>query len=806
MNTLRVRLIFTCSLATMLSLAWTTSAQNKPQPPAPYIEPAGGVEGAKKLVTTPEEEAKPKEIGRIVKEIEVRFAGARTSNDSVILANMRTKVGEPFTQTNSEDDVRALYATGLFANVRLIQETVGDGVRVVVLVQGKPKLKDVIFEGNAKYKSDRLKKEVKSKVGEVVSERQIVEDANALVEFYQKAGYHNVKVAFEIMPDEMTGQSIAKFVITEGDRVKIDHVNFEGNKAFTSKILRHKVETRNYNWLSWFTKKGFLKETVIEEDKDRLAEFYRSEGYIDAEVKDVKYDKPEKEKIVVTFFVYEGNQYKVGKLVVEGNQLFPTVDIQKKLAMKAGDLFTPGGLQKDIKAIQDLYGARGYIDCNVRPTRGANVTTSTMDVNLAIREGDMAYLDLIEIRGNIKTKDKVIRREIATVPGEIYNSVKVDASKQRIENLGYFSHVTATPEDTDIPNRKNLVLAVEEQRTGSFSFGAGFSSVDSILGFAEVTQGNFDIANPPYFTGAGQKARVRAQFGARRQDFLASFTEPWFMNKRLAAGFDLFFNDANYLSAIYNQRTYGGDVRLGTGLGEFNRADITYKIEQVEIYNISSGASQAIMQESGTRSKSSVGLNLSRDTRDNLLLPSKGYKAELWSEVAGGPILMGQTDTYKVGVSGQIYFLMPWWEKNILSFNGSTGVVEIWDQGTRVPLFDRWFLGGPNSVRGFKFRDIGPKDGPGGEPIGGKTMAFLQSEYSVPVIDRVRVATFMDFGQVWANAYDWSSSAPVIGAGIGLRLNLPIGPINLDYGWPIRKDSNITSDSGQFSFNVGTKF
>ena len=429
-----------------------------------------------------------------------------------------------------------------------------------------------------------------------------------------------------------------------------------------------------------------------------------------------------------------------------------------------------------------------------------------MDVNLAIREGDMAYLDLIEIRGNIKTKDKVIRREIATVPGEIYNSVKVDASKQRIENLGYFSHVTATPEDTDIPNRKNVVLAVEEQRTGSFSFGAGFSSVDSILGFAEVTQGNFDIANPPYFTGAGQKARVRAQFGARRQDFLASFTEPWFMNKRLAAGFDLFFNDANYLSAIYNQRTYGGDVRLGTGLGEFNRADITYKIEQVEIYNISSGASQAIMQESGTRSKSSVGLNLSRDTRDNLLLPSKGYKAELWSEVAGGPILMGQTDTYKVGVSGQIYFLMPWWEKNILSFNGSTGVVEIWDQGTRVPLFDRWFLGGPYSVRGFKFRDIGPKDGPGGEPIGGKTMAFLQSEYSVPVIDRVRVATFMDFGQVWANAYDWSSSAPVIGAGIGLRLNLPIGPINLDYGWPIRKDSNITSDSGQFSFNVGTKF
>ncbi|NUN92473.1 MAG: outer membrane protein assembly factor BamA [Verrucomicrobiae bacterium] len=802
MNLLRASLVFVFSLGAIVSLTWSVGAQEGAAPQAPFVESENG----RTVVTTPEQEAKPKEIGRIVKEIDVRFTGARTVNDSVVLANMRTKVGEPFTQTNSEDDVRALYATGLFANVRLTQEPSGEGIKVIVLVQGKPKLKDIVFEGNAKYKADRLKKEVKSKVGEVVSERQVAEDANALVEFYQKAGFHSVKVGFEVMPDELTGQSIAKFMITEGDRVKIDRVNFEGNKAFTAKILRRKIETRNHNWLSWFTKKGFLKETVIEEDKDRLAEFYRSEGYIDAEIKDVKYDKPGPEQIVVTFFVYEGNQYKVGSLGLDGNQLFSTEEIQKKLAMKAGDLFTPGGLQKDVKAIQDLYGARGYIDCNVRAIRVPNVTTSTIDVKLEIREGDMAYLDLIEIRGNRKTKDKVIRRELAVAPGEIYDSVKVEASKQRLENLGYFSHVTATPEDTDIPNRKNLVIAVEEQRTGSLSFGAGFSSVDSILGFAEVSQGNFDIANPPYFTGAGQKARVRAQFGSRRQDYIISFTEPWFLNKRLAAGFDLFYNDANYLSAIYSQRNYGGDVRLGTALGEFNRADLTYKFEQIEIYDVSSGASSMITSEAGTRSKSSVGLNLSRDTRDNLTLPTKGYKVDLWSEVAGGPALKGQTHTYKAGATGQIYFLMPWWEKNILSFYGSTGVVETWDEGTRVPLFDRWFLGGPYSVRGFKFRDIGPKDGPGGEPVGGKTMAFLQTEYSVPVIERVRFATFADVGQVWAKAYDWSSTAPVVGAGVGLRLNLPIGQINLDYGWPIRKDSNITSDNGQFSFNVGTKF
>ncbi len=804
-----------CGMVILMLSVVCAFSQDPAPAEAPYVDKAESVKTEeKKLVTTPEEEAKPKEMGAIVREIEVRFAGEKTTNESVIMANLRTKVGEPFTQTQSDDDVRSLYATDLFSNVRIFQEPADDGVKVVVLVQGKSKLKDIVFEGNAHYSSDRLKKElkysegeksVKLTPGEVLSERQVAEAANSLVEFYQKSGYYDVKVSFEITPDELTGHSIAKFVIVEGPRVTIDKVFFEGSKAFDQKTLRRKVETRNHNWISWLTKKGFLKKTVLEEDKQRIIDFYRSEGYIDADVKDVKLDYPARDAVVVTFFVFEGNQYKVGKLTLDGNQLFTTAEIEKKLKMKSGSLFTPGGLQDDIKEIRDTYGLRGYIDVSVKPTRIPNVQTGTMDVALDIREGDMAYVDLIEIRGNEKTKDKVIRRELAVAPGEVYNTVKVDASKQRLENLGYFSHVTMTPEDTDVPNRKNLVVAVEEQRTGSISFGAGFSSVDSILGFVEVTQGNFDIAKPPYFTGAGQKARLRAQFGSRRQDYIASFTEPWFLNQRLAVGFDIFYNDASYLSAIYNQRQYGFDLRAGKSLGEFNKAELMYKLEEIELYDFSSGASPIILAEKGSRLKSSVNGSLTRDTRDSFTLPSKGYKAELWGEVAGGPALGGETDIYKVGFNGQLYFTMPWWEKNILSFNGSTSVVEQWDKGTRVPIFDRFFLGGPSSVRGFRFRDVGPKDPSGGEPVGGKTMAYLQSEYSIPVIDRVRFASFVDVGQVWERAFDWGDTRPSVGAGIGLRLNLPIGPINLDYGWPLQHDS-FTGDNGQFSFNVGTKF
>lgn len=763
-------------------------------------------DAGKKVVTTSEEGAHPKQVGLIVKEIEVRFIGSKTANESVVLANMKTQVGEPFTQTQSDDDVRSLYATKQFSNVQILQERVADGVKIIVIVQGKAKLKDILFAGNTRYKDKRLKKEIKLKVGDVLSERQVADGARALVEFYQKAGYPYAKANFDVTPDELTGQSVVKYTITEGAQFEIARVDFVGNKAFTTKILRKKIETRKWSWLtSWITKKGHLQETAVDEDKQKIAEFYRSEGYIDADVKDVKYDFPATDKMVVTFFVFEGNQYKVGKIGIEGNKLFSTAELEQKLKMKAGDLFTPGGLQGNIKGIQDLYGARGYIDAVVKPTRVPNITTGTMDVALNIREGELVHIDLIEIRGNIKTKDKVIRRELAVAPGDVYDSVKVDASKQRLENLGYFSRVTAQPEEASAPNRKNLAILVEEQRTGSISFGAGFSSVDSILGFVEVTQGNFDIAKPPYFTGAGQKARVRAQFGARRQDYIISFTEPWFMNRRLAVGFDLFYNEANYISAVYNERRYGFDLRAGKALGEFNKIDVMYKFEQIELFNMASGVSQLILDERGSRTKSSLGATLGRDTRDNLTLTTKGYKAELWSEVAGGPALAGQTDIYKFGFTGQIYFLMPWWEKNVLSFNGSTAVVEQWDDGTRVPIFEKFFLGGPSSVRGFKFRDIGPKDTSFGEPVGGKTMAYLQTEYSVPVIDRVRFASFVDMGQAWSRAYDWGNS-PVIGAGVGIRLNLPIGPINLDYGWPIRRDQNTTTSNGQFSFNVGTRF
>ncbi len=793
---------------TLTGFGQTPAAPDEETPPsAPVVEPKkAGEKEDKTFVTTPEQEARTEELGPVVKKVEVRFAGPQTTNESIILTNIRTKEGERFAQSQSDQDVRQLYATGFFSNVRIYTELVDGGVKVIVLVQGKSKIKEIKFRGNKEFSDDKLKKQVKSKPGDTVSERQVAEDSNAILEFYEKEGFQKVKVNFEVTPDELTGRSIVAFVVDEGKQIKIDRIDFEGNEHVESSKLRKVMQTKTYFWLlSWITKKGYLREDVFDDDKQRLLEHFKSLGYIDVDIKDVKFDYPSPESMDITIFIYEGKQYKVGDMKITGNKLYTTDVLDKQLKMKSGSIFTPGGLQSDIKAIKDYYGGRGYIDTSVTATRTPNVTSGMMDIAYAVNEGDLVYIDKIEIQGNQKTKDKVIRREVAVKPGEIYNAVKVDASKQRLENLGYFSRVTTSAEQTDVANRRNLIISVEEQRTGEVSFGVGFSSVDSLLGFVELKQGNFDIASPPYFTGAGQKFRVRAQYGLQRQDYIVSFTEPWFMNEQLAVGGDLFFNQADYLSSFYNERRYGGDVRISRAIDEFMSVDFMYKYEIIDIFDISTSASPAIQQEQGERSKSSVFLAFTRDERDSVFLPTKGYKATIFSELAGGPF-MGQTDTYKVGLTAQKFFLMPWEEKHVLSFNFAATTVDRYGDSNRVPIFDRLFLGGAYDLRGFDYRDISPTDS-SSQPIGGRSSSFLQTEYSLPIIDRVRFAVFHDIGMVSPRAWSLRTGENFLfsDAGVGLRLNLPIGPINLDFGVPVITNPT-NSSTGKFNFSAGYQF
>jgi outer membrane protein insertion porin family len=764
-----------------------------------------------------------------IQKIEIRHVGPPAASDELIRANIRVKVGDTYTRTGVDDDVRTLYSTGLFYNIRVVEERVPDGINLIYAVQGKPILTDIRFEGNKKYKNKKLLKKVTSKIGEPLDERKLFTDSQEIQKMYQKAGFQKTTVKYRTDIDENSGRGKVTFEIAETPKVRILRVDFVGAEAFPQKKLRKVIKTRKRWMFSWITGSGVLKDEQFDEDKDKLTEFYQDEGYIDFEIKDIRFDYPDPSHMIIRFFVSEGRRYRVGSIQFKGNQLFSAEEISKGdksskgIQMKVGTIFSPKKLATDLDAVRDFYGARGYVDVGVKAVKVPNTDTGTVDLVYEIEGEDkgVSRIEKIEIKGNTKTKDKVIRRELSVAPGEVFDMVRVKRSKSRLEQMHYFDKVETEVEPTVVPNRKNLIVDVEEGPTGNFEFGAGFSSVDSLVGLVGYREGNFDLFNPPYFRGGGQKFRVTMELGLLRKDFEVSFTEPWFLNKKLALGTDLYYREFDYYSDYYDITEIGGRISLTKALGsEFLIGGVSYTLEQIGITHVdTNNAPIAIIQEPSHTLVSKFGTSLAYDTRNSVELPTWGQRTELLTEIAGP--FGGQADFYKLEAHSFWYFpgFLP---KHVIELGGEMGVVDSWGSSVGkmpdVPLFDRYFLGGISSLRGYLFHDVGPHQysySGNAEPVGGKTMWFGTLEYSLPIVpslDRLRFAVFYDIGNVYEDAYSFSPSrgGSILPQqlyndnwGVGIRLNIPrLGPLRLDYGIPITHDSYM-SGTGRFQFSVG---
>ena len=784
--------------------------QPPPAPAAPRQRP--------KKVIAPPSASGAQASGPPVKEIEVVYVGPKSVNRSMILSNMHTTVGQPYVATTVEEDVRNLYATGLFTNLRITSEPMGDGVKVLVVVQPKPLIKEIVVKGSGGVKTETIRHQMKAKVGDPLSEFQISADAEKIKEYYQNHGYGDAQVNYKIDVNEEFGRAVVTMLISEGEKRFITMMNFVGNNSFPSKELQKQFKTKKKNLLSFFNKSGLLKEEQFQEDLRKLKEFYQNHGYIDMSIRDIKVEHPTKDQTTITIAIHEGVQYHVGTIQLSGNQVYSNGDILSSIKMTEGSVFSPKGLDDDIKDLRDYYGQRGYIDAEVRPERLPNVESGKIDLLFKIAEGSQAYVDKIVIQGNTVTKDKVIRRELAVQPGDVYNSVQVDASRKRLENLGYFEKVEINPQDTNVPNRKNMVITLQEKHTGNLSFGLGYSTIESLMGFVELNQGNFDIANPPSFTGAGQKFRVRAQLGIFMETFLMSFTEPWFMDKPIAVGGDLFFNQYSYMQYYqgFNMTNMGFDLRASKRLSQWlmltTRYDLTDytlwgmlpQIEQVPVY----------AQNHGSRTQSDVSIDLIYDSRDSMTITRHGTMVDFNILGAGGPLL-GQTNIYKAQINVSHYESLPF---DIIFWSHlNAGMVQQYGNSTFVPLYDSYFLGGPRSLRGFDYALVGPNYLPYDFPIGGQTMAFTNLEFTVPVVDRVRLAAFTDIGFNAGSLIGPNPTPNVPGiiageginivadAGMGLRLYLPIGPLRLDYAIPYIYTSWL-NQTGRFYFDVGYSF
>jgi outer membrane protein insertion porin family len=792
--------------------------------------------------------------GPKINRVDVKFIGPATVSEQLVRSNVRLKAGDIYFPDATQDDIRSLYATGQFYNIRVTLDQADDGgVVLTYVVQARPRLTDIKIEGNKKLSDSKIRKKITVKTGQPLDEQKLFTDTQEIRKLYEKYGRAGTQVKYVLNIDENAGHGTVTFEIAEAVKIKINQIDFIGAAAFSQKELRKQLKTRRHWMFSWLTGNGVFKEDEFDDDRDQLAEFYHGRGYLDFEIKDVKLDHPATNTMVIRFYIYEGRQYKVGSVTFTGNKLFNAEEIHRGLqavhnfehskdklgshglVMDTGDIFTPDGLNKDTQAIEDFYGSKGYIDVVRGPALRAayipNVETGTMDLEFQIKEGQKSRVEKIDIRGNNKTKDKVIRRELAISPGETFDMVRVKISKQRLEGLQYFDKVDMRPEATDPPiaGRKDLIVNVEEQNTGNFMLGAGFSSVDALVGYAEISQGNFDLFHPPTFTGGGQKLRLFVQLGTQRQDYELSFVEPWFLNRKLAFGVDLYRHQLNFESPnnIYDETRTGVRLSLTRALwSDFFIGSISYTLEDVGI-SLNSGyhgnevrlagsppaptliprsVPNAILAQTGDHVYQRFGATLAYDTRNSTRLPNHGQRTEFDPEFS-----VGDTTYYKLELKTAWYF-PGLFTGHVLEAVGRAGIADSLSSGD-VPFYDRYYLGGLYSLRGFKFRNIAPRETPPfpgvtQDPIGGDSYWMGSVEYSLPIFEKdngpgVRFAMFYDVGAVYEKAYSISGDNFDDDWGLGLHINIPkLGPLRLEYGIPIRHDQ-YNGRSGRFQFGVG---
>jgi outer membrane protein insertion porin family len=737
-----------------------------------------------------------------VQAVRVVNRGPGPLDEASVLSFVGIQADQLYNPNQVNRDVRALRETGRFADVKAGVEMMPDGgsVDVIYEIWNKPRIRSLLVVGARHVSNRRVRDWLELSVGDRVDDVTMSVQALNVYENYRKRYFHDPKLTWSIDVNQETGMADVRVTVEEGERVRVRKVVFEGNDSVPSSRLRRTMEQKGTGLFSFITKRNRFDPRQIEMDREALRYLYMDRGFLDVRIGEPIIEEASSSRIRVRIPIEEGPVYRIGDVTVEGVTLFSLDNILPLLSATPGAVASVGLIERNRMILRDYYGARGYIRTRVQDQLEPLEGIAVVDLAFTVTEGELAYIRDIEIRGNTRTKDKVIRRELAVLPGDIFDEVRVRRSEARLMNMGYFNHVRASDRATGEPHVYDLIVDVEEGRTGELMAGAGFSSIDRVLGFASIAQNNFDLFGWPHFSGGGQRVQLYGQFGSRRNDVNFSFVEPWFLDRQLEFDVNLFRRDSRFYEDDYEERSLGGEMGLAWPVGRFSRLRVSYGLQEYDIRNVRETAPQVLKDEEGSRTKSAVSLTYRRDTRDRPLVPQRGNLSILGAQLAGGA-LMGETDLYKLEARTSHY--VPLWLGHVFSLRGAVEVVEEYGDSDRVPIFDRLFLGGMRDVRGFRYRDVGPKDETGSTPLGGRTSAFLSAEYTVPVFPAVRVATFYDIGMVWDEAYEMNTEDLNSAVGIGIRFDIQGFPLRFDYAWPQMTDDFNDRKSGRFNFMIG---
>lgn len=788
--------LFHLSLACLLALAFSNPA---------HAQFLGGAD-------TPE--------GKIIRSIDVQYLGVATVDRNRILANMKLRVGSPFSSENQQEDIINLRERRIVEFVDIVPEVKGNSVDLTVTVMATGTLGSITFQGQTRFDNKELATEVKAELGQPLDEEKLLEGKFNIEELYREKGFNQVSVTYNTAVDRETGFTQVIYSIEEGPSNKLRKIFFQGNTAIPSKELHKVMATKQRGIWSRITGKNKVDDLMLENDKSNVVNEYRNRGYMNAQVTghDLRRVDTGSDYVDLILYVDEGPLFTISDIRIGQNTKFSNAELAGALKLAPGKLYSAKTIDADAQSLEDFYGRRGYADARVS-TRIDTLDSNQVRVNHAIREGQLSYIRKIDIGGMEWTKDEIIRRELLVEPGEVFDTVKLRKSRQTLENMQFFEQgsIDITPEDTGQPGYKDINIQVAEGKTGSFQVGGAFTSVENVFGYVSFSEANFDIGNwnnfPP--RGDGQKFNFNLRYGTRTKDFLMGFTEPWFLGKRLALGGEVFWREQLYLSDEYTQRVAGGALWLRHPIGDNTRLQLEYRAQEYRIFDLDNdelvdldgdgvaetlvpGTSPEIAAEEGSFFESKLTLELLQDTRDSNSLPSTGHKLSLSTSFSGG-LLGGDVDTYNLSGAFTQHASLPF--DHILTFHAEANVADSWSNGDRVPIFNRHFLGGAYNLRGFEYRDVGPVDNEG-EALGGATSAYTTVEYSIPVAERLRLHAFADAGFVNSDAYDFNTSDLNADVGMGVRLIVPaFGPIRLDYAFPIKRSEHQGS-GGQFNFRL----
>ena len=752
---------------------------------------------------------------------EVKIAGNLRVEEDGIRLHIKNRPGEPFDRAVVEQDVKAIYRMGFFDDVQA--EISPDGV-LTYTVKEKPYVREVKIQGNSQIGRDKIETALGITPRTILDHGKVTEGVDKVRKLYNEQGYVSAKVDYALSI-ESSNQAVLVLDIVEGNRLLIKKVSFEGNRTFSEGELRGLIATKEEWIFSFITNRGVLDRDILTNDIAILSNHYYDHGYIDHKI-----DEPvilrDRDGLEVVIRVDEGQQYRVGKVEIGGDLLQDGKQMLKRVKLTTGQIFRGSRLREDITTITDMYSDKGFAFVQVDPVTKISAPEKTVDVALVITKGPPVYFNRILVAGNTKTRDKVVRRELEATEQELYSGSKITQSRNALQRTGYFEDVQLTTKKTAQPDTVDLLVDVKEGPTGTFSIGAGYSGGSGFLFNAGVSEKNL--------FGRGQSLNGTFAIGSERQDFIVSYNEPYFNDTKVALGITGFNTETDYpdfderklgmaVTTSYPLRgftlPFWGDRKREASIGsdelnreapltlwDYMRGTMAYEFTKDTISHIESGAPASITDAKGSSLTSAVIPGFTYDSRDHFFNPTEGTKSLFAVKIAG---LGGDSRFVKADIGGRWYYPLlkdpNWGGSYVLALGGAlgygVGYAKSSSSGHDLPLFERYFPGGINSVRGYADRSLGPKED--GDVVGGDKQAIMNVELLFPIAEQygLRGVAFFDVGQAFSSSQNISWSEFRRSVGMGARWMSPFGPLRVELGFPLNKKPG--DDTSVLGFGAG---